>query len=239
MQFSATGGLQIAVSTTKEETDKRIKNFWSSKLRKRLMSMGLDQQTHQLSCLEGSAKGLPASSSTSHMAQWESARLEAEAQLSMDSSALLPLPSPNKTTHPNNTTYPDYILRIWHSEVGESFRNRKPVCFGPASQASVSETTSEMAPTTEPELDTELSCAQGAMNVQLFYTALNKAQVKWRISSDTELHPLLLEFRFSMGPDDMSFLELRWIDWVDPTICARAVQRLLSARNRHRSRINK
>ncbi|GJU54532.1 transcription factor MYB41-like protein [Tanacetum coccineum] len=130
-------------------TDNEIKNYWNSNLRKRLISMGLDPQTHQPSCLGASPKGLPSSSSTSHMAQWEIARLEAEARLSMDSSSLLPLPSPNKTTHPNKTTYPDYILRIWHSVIGESFRNRKPVCFSPASQASVSGTTGEMAPTTD------------------------------------------------------------------------------------------
>nr|GEX13633.1 hypothetical protein [Tanacetum cinerariifolium] len=75
-------------------TDNKIKNFWNSQPRKRLISMGLDPQTHQPSCLGASPKGLPSSSSTSHMAQWEIARLEAEARLSMDSSSLLPLPSP-------------------------------------------------------------------------------------------------------------------------------------------------
>nr|APR73324.1 AaMIXTA-like3 [Artemisia annua] len=136
-------------------TDNEIKNLWNTHLRKRLISMGLDPQNHEPSCLKGSAKRLPTSSSARHMAQWESARPEAEAQLLMDSSASLLLPSPNRTTHP------DYILRVWHSEVGESFSNRKPaVCFSPASQASVSGTTSKMVPKTEPELDKELSCAR-------------------------------------------------------------------------------
>nr|GEY63772.1 transcription factor MYB41-like [Tanacetum cinerariifolium] len=179
-------------------TDNEIKNFWNSQLRKRLISMGLNPQTHQPSCLEGSAKGLPTSSFTRHMAQWESARLEAEVRLSMDSSALLLL------TPPNKTMYHDYILRVWHSEVGESFRNRKPVCFSPASQASVSGITSKMAPKTDPELDTELSCATRSDGCTTFYTALTSPS-EMEDSSDTELR-LFFDFDFH-GPDDMSFLE--------------------------------
>ncbi|PWA65193.1 myb domain protein 17 [Artemisia annua] len=186
-------------------TDNEIKNIWNTHLRKRLISMGLDPQTHQPSCLEGSAKGLPTSSLTRHMAQWESARLEAEARLSMDSSALLLLPSPKKTTSPNKTTYPDYILRVWHSEVGESFRNRKPVCFSPASQASVSGTTSEMAPKTDPKLDMELSCATRSDDCSTFYSGMTDrlSPSEMEDSSDTELQ---LYFDFH-GPNDMSFLE--------------------------------
>ncbi|KAI3741292.1 hypothetical protein L1987_58964 [Smallanthus sonchifolius] len=45
---------------------------------------------------EGSSKRLPASSSTRHMAQWESARLEAEARLSIESLGLSLLTPPNK-----------------------------------------------------------------------------------------------------------------------------------------------
>lgn len=55
----------------------------------------------------------PKSPSTTHMAQWESARVEAEARLSMDS--VLNPPSTGKTDS-------DFFLRLWNSEVGESFR---------------------------------------------------------------------------------------------------------------------
>ncbi|KAF8380270.1 hypothetical protein HHK36_027754 [Tetracentron sinense] len=48
------------------------------------------------------------------MAQWESARLEAEARLSRESSLF----NPPSLQRPNS----DYYLRIWNSEVGESFR---------------------------------------------------------------------------------------------------------------------
>lgn len=86
--------------------------------------MGIDPLTHEPSSSTtttttgtGTAQNLPASSpSTRHMAQWESARLEAEARLSKESSFLL-VPS---TTAKSET---DYILRIWNSEIGEAFRN--------------------------------------------------------------------------------------------------------------------
>ncbi|XP_023764400.1 transcription factor MYB17 isoform X2 [Lactuca sativa] len=106
-------------------TDNEIKNLWNTHLRKRLMSTGIDPQTHE----PYTSKRLPAASpSTRHMAQWESARLEAEARLSMESSSILA--SPKKT----NT---DHFLRVWQSEAGECFRNikGKSDCFSPTSQA--------------------------------------------------------------------------------------------------------
>ncbi|RVW81262.1 Transcription factor MYB41 [Vitis vinifera] len=53
------------------------------------------------------------------MAQWESARLEAEARLSRES--LLSNPPPPPLGRNNDS---DYFLRLWNSEVGESFRNK-------------------------------------------------------------------------------------------------------------------
>lgn len=91
-------------------TDNEIKNLWNTHLRKRLVSMGIDPVTH-----EPSSKRLPASPSTRHMAQWESARMEAEARLSMKSLIHF---SPERTDT-------DYFLRIWQSEAGECFRNIK------------------------------------------------------------------------------------------------------------------
>lgn len=106
-------------------TDNEIKNLWNTHLKKRLICMGIDPLTHEPSSSTttttttgtGTTQSLPASSpSTRHMAQWESARLEAEARLSKESSLLL-VPS---TTAKSET---DYILRIWNSEIGEAFRN--------------------------------------------------------------------------------------------------------------------
>ncbi|KAJ4841045.1 hypothetical protein Tsubulata_009384 [Turnera subulata] len=54
-----------------KRTDNEIKNYWNTQLKKRLEEMGIDPMTHR-------AKH---TSNLSHMAQWESARLEAEARL--------------------------------------------------------------------------------------------------------------------------------------------------------------
>ncbi|KAF9672017.1 hypothetical protein SADUNF_Sadunf12G0110500 [Salix dunnii] len=54
------------------------------------------------------------SPSTRHMVQWESARVEAEARLSMQSLLLK-----SKST---DKCHPDIFLQLWKSEVGEAFR---------------------------------------------------------------------------------------------------------------------
>lgn len=57
------------------------------------------------------------SSPTSHMVQWESARVEAETRFSLTSSQACPSPK----VEPDS----DYFLKLWNSEVGESFRKIK------------------------------------------------------------------------------------------------------------------
>ncbi|KAG8071605.1 hypothetical protein GUJ93_ZPchr0006g45578 [Zizania palustris] len=59
-------------------TDNEIKNYWNTHLKKQLRRMGLDEPPL------GPAAGCPAAR---HMAQWETARLEAEKRLSMLSSS--------------------------------------------------------------------------------------------------------------------------------------------------------
>ncbi|XP_010255443.1 PREDICTED: transcription factor MYB3-like [Nelumbo nucifera] len=117
-------------------TDNEIKNFWNTHLKKRLLSMGLDPQTHAPPALSSGLIVTPsASPSTRHMAQWESARLEAEARLSRES--LL-------SNHPSSSkkSDTDYFLRMWNSEIGESFRRvngrESLACQSPMSQASSS-----------------------------------------------------------------------------------------------------
>ncbi|CAI9775154.1 unnamed protein product [Fraxinus pennsylvanica] len=66
-------------------TDNEIKNYWNTRLKKRLTKMGIDPMTHK-----PNNHGLGSSQSKdaaklSHMAQWESARLEAEARLVRES----------------------------------------------------------------------------------------------------------------------------------------------------------
>ncbi|KAB2613846.1 transcription factor MYB34 [Pyrus ussuriensis x Pyrus communis] len=71
-----------------KRTDNEIKNYWNTHLKKRLAKMGIDPVTHKpkkdnlLSSADGQSKN---ASNLSHMAQWESARLEAEARLVRES----------------------------------------------------------------------------------------------------------------------------------------------------------
>ncbi|KAM4132949.1 hypothetical protein ACJW30_01G291100 [Castanea mollissima] len=70
-----------------KRTDNEIKNYWNTHLKKRLAKMGIDPLTHKpkndtLLCNDGQTKN---AANLSHMAQWESARLEAEARLVRES----------------------------------------------------------------------------------------------------------------------------------------------------------
>ncbi|CAN1237109.1 Transcription factor MYB17 [Linum grandiflorum] len=170
-------------------TDNEIKNLWNTHLKKRLLSMGVDPQTHEPS--KPAAAAAPPSPATRHMAQWESARLEAEARLSR---------VPTSTT---TTPEADYFLRFWNSEVGDSFRKLNNNGEGgrgrettPASEESTSSSTklAEKFPKSENQANTmalrsgdSSSCCGGDMED----------------SSDTALQ-LLLDFPME---NDMSFLE--------------------------------
>ncbi|CAN1237110.1 Transcription factor MYB17 [Linum grandiflorum] len=169
-------------------TDNEIKNLWNTHLKKRLLSMGVDPQTHEPF---DSPTAAPPSPATRHMAQWESARLEAEARLSR---------VPTSTT---TTPEADYFLRFWNSEVGDSFRKLNNNGEGgrgrettPASEESTSSSTklAEKFPKSENQANTmalrsgdSSSCCGGDMED----------------SSDTALQ-LLLDFPME---NDMSFLE--------------------------------
>ncbi|KAL4347882.1 hypothetical protein GQ457_17G017130 [Hibiscus cannabinus] len=71
-----------------QRTDNEIKNYWNTHIKKRLVTMGIDPLTHRpMAAPIGSANGDPKKvSNLTHMAQWESARLEAEARLVKESS---------------------------------------------------------------------------------------------------------------------------------------------------------
>lgn len=75
-----------------KRTDNEIKNYWNTHLKKRLTKMGIDPVTHKPKTdALGSASGNPKDAANlSHMAQWESARLEAEARLVRESKLLVP-----------------------------------------------------------------------------------------------------------------------------------------------------
>ncbi|XP_034711271.1 transcription factor MYB17-like [Vitis riparia] len=109
-------------------TDNEIKNFWNTHLKKRLLGSHQNQQTQWSSVLEPS-NAQSKSPSTRHMAQWESARVEAEARLSMESLLLRPASMSKNDS--------DYFLRIWNSEVGDSFRKTNGQ-YGVACQSPIS-----------------------------------------------------------------------------------------------------
>ncbi|GMJ05657.1 myb domain protein 16 [Hibiscus trionum] len=79
-------------------TDNEIKNYWNTRLKKRLAKIGIDPATHKPKTdALGSNIGNPKDAANlSHLAQWERARLEAEARLvresrrQLGSSSLLP-----------------------------------------------------------------------------------------------------------------------------------------------------
>ncbi|KAE8707349.1 Transcription factor MYB39 [Hibiscus syriacus] len=62
-----------------KRTDNEIKNYWNTRLKKRLDKMGIDPMTHKPKADALGSSG--DNSNLSHMAQWERARLEAEARL--------------------------------------------------------------------------------------------------------------------------------------------------------------
>ncbi|KAK3144148.1 hypothetical protein QOZ80_4AG0309350 [Eleusine coracana subsp. coracana] len=105
-------------------TDNEIKNYWNTHLKKQLRlesSLGAAGE-------DNAARGLASSPAARHMAQWETARLEAEARLSLLSSSATSASASSSSSaadhHHTAALEPDIFLRLWNSEVGESFRIR-------------------------------------------------------------------------------------------------------------------
>lgn len=74
-------------------TDNEIKNYWNTHLKKRLTRMGIDPTTHKpktdtLGSSSSASHYSKDSANLSHIAQWESARLEAEARLVRETNKL-------------------------------------------------------------------------------------------------------------------------------------------------------
>ncbi|XVF85897.1 hypothetical protein PTKIN_Ptkin17bG0154800 [Pterospermum kingtungense] len=79
-----------------KRTDNEIKNHWNTHIKKRLIKMGIDPMTHKprTNHTLGSPSPAKNTANLTHMAQWESARLEAEARLVRESSKKAPNPDP-------------------------------------------------------------------------------------------------------------------------------------------------
>ncbi|CAL5069077.1 unnamed protein product [Urochloa decumbens] len=118
-------------------TDNEIKNYWNTHLKKQLRQealAGADAAAAAAQLAVVAASPCPAAR---HMAQWENARLEAEARLSLFSSSAT---SATATASSSSSTAaaehaaaaPDIFLRLWNSEVGASFRSSVQGVHGPA-----------------------------------------------------------------------------------------------------------
>lgn len=187
-------------------TDNEIKNLWNTHLKKRVLKIGIDPQTHTHSLTSnGSEERCPSSPSTLHMIQWENVRLEAEARLSRETLLLIP-PSIGKTDT-------DYFLRLWNSEVGEAFqkfnKGNKTTCQSSVStsstkQRSISGTTTEMCPIRTGSSD-DADCKKSKVYTEdVFLPKSDSTSSNEMEDSSESALQLLLDFPSN---NDMSFLE--------------------------------
>ncbi|CAA3028880.1 transcription factor MYB106-like isoform X2 [Olea europaea var. sylvestris] len=137
-----------------KRTDNEIKNYWNTRLKKRLSRMGIDPVTHKPKNHSGGAQSKNAAN-LSHMAQWESARLEAEARFLRQSklvsnpyfshhhhdSTVLPPLAPQRPPPPCLD-----ILKVWQ-RTSKSFFTPSGTLESPTSTLNFS---SSMLPVEEP-----------------------------------------------------------------------------------------
>ncbi|KZV33671.1 hypothetical protein F511_34187 [Dorcoceras hygrometricum] len=105
----------VIASHLPKRTDNEVKNYWNTRIKKRLARMGIDPVTHKLKSLNPDGSGQSRlAANLSHMAQWETARLEAEARLVRESKRLsdLHLQLLRNATAPPPPPCLD-VLRVW------------------------------------------------------------------------------------------------------------------------------
>ncbi|KAK6133736.1 hypothetical protein DH2020_032447 [Rehmannia glutinosa] len=105
-----------------KRTDNEIKNYWNTRLKKRLTRMGIDPATHKpKDNLGGSSRHAAV---VSHMAQWETARLEAEARLVRECKLLTKLQLLHKTvvSPPLQPVGPPCldVLKVWQATASQN-----------------------------------------------------------------------------------------------------------------------
>lgn len=159
--------------------------------------MGLDPKTHEPLSSYGLPKQAPSSPTTRHMAQWESARVEAEARLSRESMLF----SPSFASGGGGKTDCDHFLRIWNSEIGESFRNLAPLDESATSQSPCSRTTSSSSALQK----SSKSC--GGKEIVLGIHGSDSSPCSNHLEDDSTDSALQLLLDFPISDDDMSFLE--------------------------------
>ncbi|KAI3467317.1 hypothetical protein Pfo_023980 [Paulownia fortunei] len=105
-----------------KRTDNEIKNYWNTRLKKRLTRMGIDPVTHKPKNNPGGSAQSRHAANLSHMAQWETARLEAEARLARESKLQSNLQLLRKVTAPRLPPPPQLaappcldVLKVWQA----------------------------------------------------------------------------------------------------------------------------
>ncbi|KAJ4761480.1 MYB-related transcription factor [Rhynchospora pubera] len=108
-------------------TDNEIKNYWNTHVKKKLAKTGIDPATHKpvnLALGSSETHQLKSSTNLDHMAQWESARLEAEAHLARQSKlSAFSASAPPQFLMPGLVTMSDSMFSsnsIGLGEVGDS-----------------------------------------------------------------------------------------------------------------------
>ncbi|KAJ1279695.1 hypothetical protein BS78_04G174400 [Paspalum vaginatum] len=116
-----------------KRTDNEIKNYWNTHLKKRLAKMGIDPVTHKpcADAASSSAAGAGArygraAAHLSHTAQWESARLEAEARLAREAK-LRALASPPPPPPAPSCGFESPTSTLSFSDCGALFAAAPPV----------------------------------------------------------------------------------------------------------------
>ncbi|XP_022878717.1 transcription factor MYB106-like [Olea europaea var. sylvestris] len=124
-----------------KRTDNEIKNYWNTHVKKKLTKMGIDPVTHKLKIHALCTSQSKYTANLSHMAQWESARLEAEARFIHESKLvskpyhsqsqvqLLPkatAPLPLAPPLPSRPPCLD-ILSVWTGEWTKSAKDISPI----------------------------------------------------------------------------------------------------------------
>ncbi|KAL6577783.1 hypothetical protein OROMI_010111 [Orobanche minor] len=112
-----------------KRTDNEIKNYWNTRLKKRLTRMGIDPVTHKPKDNLGGPSQSRQAAVVSHMAQWETARLEAEARLVREGKLLSKLhllrkitaPAPPPPPPPRPAAPPCLdVLKVWQATVSQN-----------------------------------------------------------------------------------------------------------------------
>ncbi|KAL5981553.1 hypothetical protein ACLOJK_015615 [Asimina triloba] len=188
-------------------TDNEIKNFWNTHLKKRLFRMGLDPAAHVSGPTAASSAASP---TTRHMAQWESARLEAEARLSRESLLFISSQPEPLASMPGKSDA-DHFLRMWNSEVGESFRRLHgqelaTSCDSPISPASSS--TAMAAATVTASTITSDRCGSDEVETGvLVKSELSSSNEEEEELEEDDLQDTSLNLLLDLPADEMGFFQ--------------------------------